>query len=68
MINVLDELRSQAESDRPIPPYNKEATTPAEVYDMDELAPPETCESIDISPLLRISKRDQLKTALQPLK
>jgi len=53
-----EEAKAEADSNRPIPPFNADASTPSEVYGLDEIAP--SAELSTISTILKSGKNTNL--------
>ncbi|KAI8816472.1 RNA polymerase I associated factor, A49-like protein [Fimicolochytrium jonesii] len=62
-----EEMREAAKQDRGIPPYDPDAKTPAEVYDINQLCSPGELKALTWKPIWKAASFDEAKQLLAPI-
>lgn len=58
-----EQIEEMVHKERPIPPFNLDATTPAQVYNLDDIAPKSEVKTISIKDFMNVKLKADLKKA-----
>jgi DNA-directed RNA polymerase I subunit RPA49 len=58
-----EQVEDMVNKERPIPPFNINATIPAQVYNMDDIAPKSEVKTISIKDFMNVKIKSDLKKA-----
>ncbi|CAM0138705.1 DNA-directed RNA polymerase I subunit rpa49 [Umbelopsis sp. WA50703] len=63
-VPTIEDIRKEQEQDRPVPPYDATATTPENIYDLEDIISSEELNAVPIKDILKCTTADELKEQL----